>query len=67
VRITCTWNNDAVNGPWGSTDVWDGIDYYVTPDCVTHSVGYDNLVSDAWINTGGDTSKMGLPSCYALG
>ena len=67
VHITCTWLNDSVTGPWGSTDVWDGIDYYVTPDNVTHDVGPDNLVSDAWVNTGGDTSQMGLRSCYAVG
>jgi hypothetical protein len=67
IDITCTWPNDWVTGPWGSTDVWDGIDYYVTPDNVTHYVDPDNLVSDAWVNTGGDTSQMGLRSCYAVG
>jgi uncharacterized protein YraI len=72
VHIVCAWNFANIDGPWGWTTVWDAIDYYTTPDGVQHWVnpsdhGWDdNFVSDAWVNTGGDTSTM-VPACYGGG
>jgi hypothetical protein len=74
VDIVCYWifPGDNVTGPWRTTDVWDGIDYYVYHGTKTYvspsdHTWDDHLVSDAWINDGGNTENMGLPTCYGWG
>lgn len=66
VYIDCYWNDAAENGPWGSTRVWDDIEGYRTPDGAYHDLsGYAGsvFVTDAWVDTGGDTSRMARP-CF---
>jgi hypothetical protein len=66
VYIDCYWYDSGVTGPWGTTRVWDAIEGYRTPNGTHHDLsGYTGeiFVSDAWVDTGGDTSKLVTP-CY---
>jgi hypothetical protein len=62
VYIRAWWRSATETGPLGPpTDVWDAIDKYKTPDGVVHDLtGFsgDIFVSDAWVNTGGNTQIM---------
>lgn len=61
VYIGC-WNYDArETGPWGPTNVWDALAGYRPPGGLYRDLSHDGgipFVTDAWVNTGGDTSKM---------
>jgi len=63
-RLSCWVSGPSVTGPWGATSVWDAVEGYTTPSGQNIDfVGGTHVFSaDAWINTGGDTSKM-LPHC----
>jgi hypothetical protein len=63
-RLYCWVSGPAINGPWGTTSVWDAVDGYTTPwgENVVYGAGPHVFSSDAWLDTGGDTSKM-LPHC----
>ena len=74
VDIVCVWSfpGDNVTGPWRTTNIWDGIDYYIYNGVKTYvspsdQTWDDHLVSDAWVNDGGNTENMGLPGCYGGG
>lgn len=63
VQVWCWVSGPAVTGPFGTTTVWDAVNSYTTPSGQNVAfVGGTVFSSDAWINTGGDTSKM-LPHC----
>lgn len=63
-RIYCWESGPTVSATWGgetwTTSVWDAIDGYTTPSGqnVDYGAGTKAFSSDAWINTGGDTSKL---------
>ena len=66
VYIDCYWGGVPETGPWGPTWVYDALEGYSTPSGSYHDLrGYPDLVfvSDAWVNTGGDTSRLVTP-CY---
>jgi hypothetical protein len=48
VHIVCTQYGDAVTGPWGTTTLWDYIDY-----------PYYGYVSDMWVNTASGQPVVG--------
>ncbi|HEX4431125.1 MAG TPA: hypothetical protein VHZ96_17780 [Frankiaceae bacterium] len=48
VSIDCTQYGDAVTGPWGTTALWDHIDY-----------PYNGYVSDMWVNTASGKPVVG--------
>jgi uncharacterized protein YraI len=62
--LYCWVTGPAVTGPFGTTTVWDAVDSYTTASGQSVAFVGDSRVfsSDAWLNTGGDTSKM-LPHC----
>jgi hypothetical protein len=63
--LNCWVSGPAVTGPGGTTTVWDSVESYTTPwgTSVTYvGAGGPALASDAWLDTGGDTSTM-LPHC----
>lgn len=63
--LSCWVSGPSVTGPWGATSVWDAVESYTTPsgsNVALSDPGHYALASDAWLNTGGDTSKM-LPHC----
>jgi uncharacterized protein YraI len=59
-QIYCWVSGPAVTGPYGTTSVWDALDGYTTPSGQRYafSGGTKVFSSDAWLDTGGDTSKM---------
>ena len=63
VYIAC-WNYDAQEtGPWGTTKVWDALAGYRPPGGSYQDLSHDGgvpFVTDAWVDTGGDTSSMTL-------
>lgn len=63
-HITCWTPGPQVTGPYGATTVWDAVDEYTTPSGETYvfTPGPRVYASDAWIDTGGDTSRM-VPRC----
>lgn len=63
-QLYCWVYGPAVTGPWGTTSVWDAVNGYTTPwgENVAYGAGPKVFSSDAWLDTGGDTSKM-LPHC----
>lgn len=63
-RLYCWVYGPTITGPWGSTSVWDAVAGYTTPwgQNVVYGPGPHPFSSDAWLNTGGDTSTM-LPHC----
>lgn len=63
-QLYCWVYGPAITGPWGTTSVWDAVAGYTTPwgQNVVYGAGTKVFSSDAWLNTGGDTSKM-LPHC----
>lgn len=63
-QLYCWVYGPAITGPWGTTSVWDAVASYTPPGSWTVVFGPGTKVfsSDAWLNTGGDTSKM-LPHC----
>jgi hypothetical protein len=67
LRIACFWRDLPVTGPWGTTDVWDGVVGYTTPGGTSVDLLGDYFVSDSWVFTGGDSSQQGLPPCYGIG
>ncbi|MEZ0070149.1 uncharacterized protein YraI [Streptacidiphilus sp. MAP12-20] len=62
--LYCWVSGPAVTGPFGTTTVWDAVNDYTTPggQSIAYVGGTRVFSSDAWLNTGGDTSKM-LPHC----
>lgn len=60
----CWVSGPAVTGPYGTTSVWDAINGYTTPwgENIVFCCGTKVFSSDAWLDTGGDTSKM-VPHC----
>lgn len=63
-QLYCWVSGPAITGPWGTTSVWDAVNGYTTPwgQNVVYGAGPKVFSSDAWLDTGGDTSKM-LPHC----
>lgn len=63
-QLYCWVYGPPITGPWGTTSVWDAVNGYTTPwgENVVFGAGAKVFSSDAWLNTGGDTSKM-LPHC----
>jgi uncharacterized protein YraI len=63
-RIYCWQSGPTVSATWGgrtwTTSVWDAVDGYTTPSGqnVDFTAGTKVFASDAWIDTGGDTSKL---------
>ena len=63
-RIYCWESGPTVSATWGgqtwTTSVWDAIDSYTTPSGqnIAYGAGAKAFSSDAWINTGGDTSTL---------
>lgn len=63
-QLYCWVSGPAETGPGGTTSVWDEVGSYTTPSGTNYAYaggGY-TFSSDAWLDTGGDTSKM-LPHC----
>jgi hypothetical protein len=58
--IYCWVSGPSETGPYGSTTVWDALDGYTTPSgqSVVYGAGPKAFSSDAWLDTGGDTSTM---------
>jgi hypothetical protein len=48
VTIDCTQYGDAVTGPWGTTSLWDHIEF-----------PYNGYVSDEWVNTSSGAPVVG--------
>ena len=65
VYIDCAWYDANETGPWGTTNVWDLIEGYRTNGTYHDLTGYAGqaFVSDAWVNTGGNTADMVTP-CF---
>jgi hypothetical protein len=59
-QIYCWVSGPSETGPYGSTSVWDALDGYTTPSgqSVVFGAGAKAFSSDAWLDTGGDTSTM---------
>lgn len=64
VHVFCVLNGPSETGPWGTTAIWDAIDYYQEPG---QNVTFYSPIppyavsSDAWINTG--TNSPVAPLC----
>jgi hypothetical protein len=64
LRTYCWTTGPTISASWGgstwTTSVWDAIDGYTTPSGqdIEFVGGTKVFASDAWINTGGDTSTM---------
>jgi uncharacterized protein YraI len=69
VTIYCWTTGPTVTATWGgstwTTNIWDTVDGYTTPSGQTYAFvgGTRVYASDAWINTGGDTSKLITKPC----
>ncbi|GHJ36944.1 hypothetical protein [Streptomyces sp. TS71-3] len=61
-HVDCWVPGPSVTGPFGATTVWDAVDSYTTPTGDIIDFNGRVLASDAWIDTGGDTSRM-VPRC----
>lgn len=63
-QIYCWVGGPAITGPYGTTSVWDAINGYTTPSGQNYlfCCGREVFSSDAWLDTGSDTSKM-VPHC----